>query len=380
MLEKEFASAVKMDAGNFAGAAYLRVPEGVKIVVYVECACFAAHLRVEGAVFADAFNDREPYDRLTHIFFVPQTLLREGMTIDFFALDGEPDGDWVTQSFVYEPDFADEQALLAEYDSRIAVRDTQTEQVADGVVYRHLFCTDKNGAPVHAFLLHVDPARAGIYVGTPNDGYESRNVRATVPQMIDAAVQGGQRVVAAVNADFFDMFGDGSPSGLCVKNGRVVANADSARPFIGVLRDGTPVIASLSEQPELLPELYHAAAGLQRILRGGELCEWGPLEPFAYVRHPRTAAGVCADGTILLLEVDGRIPDYSNGATLADLAYMLRSFGARDAINLDGGGSSVVYTKDETGFCLRTNPADLYRPTEKLIREEYNCLLVVEKD
>ena len=200
----------------------------------------------------------------------------------------------------------------------------------------------------------------------------------SVEAMIDAAVANGQPVLAAVNADFFDMWGDCSPSGMCVKNGQVVANADSLRPFVGVKRDGTPVIASLAENPELLPELYQAAAGLQRILRGGKLDEWGPLEPFAYVRHPRTAVGLRADGTLLCLEVDGRIPDYSNGATLVDLAILLRKFGAEDAINLDGGGSSVVYTKGETGYELRTNPADLYRPTEKLIREEFNCLLITE--
>lgn len=373
------AGAQPMDQDDFAGASYLLRDDTVKIVVQLHIAYFSARLLVGTRVFRDAFNDCEPYDPLTHIFYVPLSMLTAGMLLSFAALDSAQDGDLCVHSFPYEPCFADEAVLLDAYDSRIEPRQTQTEEVAPGVTYRHLICTDRNGAPVHAFLLEVDPTRNTLYIGTPDDGYESCGVRATVPQMIDAAVRGGQRVAAAVNADFFDMFGDGHPSGLCVKNGRVVANAQSLRPFIGILRDGTPVIASLALRPELLPQLAQAAAGLEQILRGGELYEWGPLEPFAYVRHPRTAAGLCPDGTILLLEVDGRIPDYSNGATLVDLAYMLRAFGATDAINLDGGGSSVVYTKGADGFELRTNPADLFRPTEKLIREEYNCLLVVQK-
>lgn len=371
--------AEKMDADDFAGAEYLLSGGTVKIVVRLECAYFGARLFVGETAYIDAFNDREPYDHLTHVFYVPRAELTEGMLLTFAALDSAEDGDWFRHTFPFTAQFADAQALLGKYDSRITAERTQTEQIAEGVTYRHLFCTDKNGAPVHAFLLQVDMTRNTVYIGTPSDGYESCGVRATVPAMIDAAVRSGQRVLAAVNADFFDMWGDSSPSGLCVKNGRVVVNADSARPFIGVKRDGTPVIASLAEKPELLPELYQAAAGLQRILRGGELDEWGPLEPFAYVRHPRTAVGLRPDGTLLCLEVDGRIPDYSNGATLVDLARMLQSFGACDAINLDGGGSSVVYTKGETGYELRTNPADLYRPTEKLIREEYNCILIVER-
>ena len=368
-----------MDEEDFSSVSYLLRDDTVKLVVQLGCAYFGARLLVGTRVFADAFNDCEPYDHLTHVFYVPCALLTGQMPLVFAAYDSAEDGDLCAHTFPYDPVFVDEAALLDEYDSRITPQQTQTETIAPGVVYRHLICTDKNDAPVHAFLLEVDPTQNTLYVGTPDDGCESRGVRATVPQMIDAAVRGGQNVVAAVNADFFDMFGDGHPSGLCVKNGRVAANADSARPFIGVLRDGTPVIASLSEQPQLLSALWQAAAGLQRILRGGEIDDWAPLEPFGFVRHPRTAAGLRPDGTILLLEVDGRIPDYSNGATLVDLARLLQRFGAADAINLDGGGSSVVYTKGADGFELRTNPADLYRPTERLIREEYNCLLVVGK-
>ena len=97
------------------------------------------------------------------------------------------------------------------------------------------------------------------------------------------------------------------------------------------------------------------------IVCDGKLSQWGPLEPFAYVRHPRTAAGVKKDGTILLLAVDGRIPAYSNGASLVDLAKLMLSFGADRAVNLDGGGSSVVYTKKGDEFVLRNEPADLCR-------------------
>ena len=58
-------------------------------------------------------------------------------------------------------------------------------------------------------------------------------------------------------------------------------------------------------------------------------------------RSPRTAVGIKKDGTLLLLVVDGR-NNNSAGLTLAELAtYMLR-LGAREAVNFDGGGSSVM--------------------------------------
>ncbi|MER5360717.1 phosphodiester glycosidase family protein [Streptomyces sp. NPDC002785] len=59
-------------------------------------------------------------------------------------------------------------------------------------------------------------------------------------------------------------------------------------------------------------------------------------------RHPRTLAGVTGDGALLLVTVDGRDPGGSIGATLEEAAQLMRSLGARDAMNLDGGGSTTM--------------------------------------
>ena len=63
---------------------------------------------------------------------------------------------------------------------------------------------------------------------------------------------------------------------------------------------------------------------------------------FVAARQPRTLAGVRADGTLILVTVDGRRPGWSAGVTLAEAARLMRSLGARDALNLDGGGSSAM--------------------------------------
>ena len=59
-------------------------------------------------------------------------------------------------------------------------------------------------------------------------------------------------------------------------------------------------------------------------------------------RAPRTLAGVRADGTVLLVTIDGRRPRYSRGATLIESARILRSLGAREGLALDGGGSTTM--------------------------------------
>lgn len=58
--------------------------------------------------------------------------------------------------------------------------------------------------------------------------------------------------------------------------------------------------------------------------------------------QPRTAIGQAADKTVLMLVIDGR-STRSAGATVGDCKEILENYGARQACNLDGGSSSVMY-------------------------------------
>ncbi len=59
-------------------------------------------------------------------------------------------------------------------------------------------------------------------------------------------------------------------------------------------------------------------------------------------KHPRTAMGYTPQGQIIYLVVEGRFPGKSEGATLPELAVMLKDIGCLEALNLDGGGSSAL--------------------------------------
>jgi len=79
-------------------------------------------------------------------------------------------------------------------------------------------------------------------------------------------------------------------------------------------------------------------------------------------RHPRSAVGLSADGnTLLLVAVDGRQEGHSRGATLAELGELLKSLGATDALNLDGGGSTALVVRDRlTGvYTVANRPSGL---------------------
>ncbi|SNS55216.1 Predicted protein [Streptosporangium subroseum] len=59
-------------------------------------------------------------------------------------------------------------------------------------------------------------------------------------------------------------------------------------------------------------------------------------------RQPRTMAGIDRRGRLLLVTVDGRLSGGSEGFTIAEGAAFMRSLGAEQALNLDGGGSTAM--------------------------------------
>ncbi len=79
-------------------------------------------------------------------------------------------------------------------------------------------------------------------------------------------------------------------------------------------------------------------------------------ESFVTERHPRTAVGVEPGGTVVhLLVVDGRAEGFSVGATLREMADLLRNEGADRVYNLDGGGSTTMAL---TGRGVVNRPSD----------------------
>lgn len=154
----------------------------------------------------------------------------------------------------------------------------------------------------------------------------------------------------------------------------VIVRVDTAAEGVGIPPDGV-----------VLAERTHAGAVLQPSLQPGDSVRWSlhfrgtparvkeliggfPMllqhgasvldridttSKFSVTRHPRTAIGVRADGTVLLVVVDGR-SEASGGMSLAQLTAFMKALGASDALNLDGGGSSVL----AVGGQVASHPSD----------------------
>lgn len=360
----------------------------LKTVIRTKEYSHRAAVELGGREYAETGNDRDPYDFGTHVFMLPLSeLMRHGtfrFSFQSFKMDPASAEDTNEAGSVVVPfdsgAIKSREELINEYSSGLKQkRAVSGETVAGGIRYGQYEYADKNGAPVMCYALFVDTGKARILTGTPDDGYKAGSCSQTAEGQALAAQKNGHYIVAAVNGDFYDMFGDFIPCGLCVKNGITIANADSGRPFFGILKNGEAVIADLINNPGYKDQLEQAVGGMQIFLSDGEPDDFAALEPFGYIRHPRTAVGLDGRGGVILLVVDGRIAEHSNGATLIDLCEIMRSLGAVKAINLDGGGSATFLLRSKGELKLLNRPADLFKPDHMLIREVYNTILVEAK-
>jgi hypothetical protein len=106
--------------------------------------------------------------------------------------------------------------------------------------------------------------------------------------------------------------------------------------------------------------------GGPRLLRNGKIditaykegFHWPENPEFYYRfgvrRNPRTLAGITPLGKLLLVTIDGRQPTTSVGASFEESALIMRTLGATDALNLDGGGSTTMTINQQ----LINHPSD----------------------
>lgn len=331
-----------------------------------------------------------------------------------------------------------------EYGKVIDVRRTE---LAPGAVYTWLDMENERGLQkIHA--VEFDPKNPNLELRAGTKDGKVYGMKG-VSEMAAYADAPGNRVIAGINGDFYEIsgFATGVPNGLFMDEGRILNSASSTYAF-GLKADGSSIYGSpkltkqvtiggqttnltsinryrdtnqlvlyttdyntstksTNEGDEIVLDIVEgevksgqtlklkvsevrknqgdtpltagkvvlsasgtsraAVAGLQAgdeitanfaldgawndvvLAVGGQ----GPLVKDGNVQldvgpagvHPRTAIGTKADGSVVLFEIDGRSPGFSEGVETDELAKMLKDMGVVNAMNLDGGGSSTFVAK-----------------------------------
>ena len=95
-------------------------------------------------------------------------------------------------------------------------------------------------------------------------------------------------------------------------------------------------------------EVEHVISGGPYLVKNGEIFVDMTAQKLSAIggRNPRTAIGYTKDNHLIMLTADGR-EGSSIGLTLMELAQLMKEFGCINAMNLDGGGSTVMYVNGQ---------------------------------
>lgn len=221
-----------------------------------------------------------------------------------------------------------------------------TYTLAPGVKTLEMEILSATGMAVKMFVLEVDLKDTHLMMkaSSPKDEGKLKTKQQMTLQALAHDKQ-GSRVLAAVNGDFFAT--DGTPQGIYYRNGVCLKNTmtDNVCTFFAVTKGKKAVIGSYDEYDTYKDEILEAVGGRVRLMTNGNV-----LPQTSTALEPRTAIGVTDNNVVYILVADGRNFWYSNGMRYAEMGAVMKALGAKDAINLDGGGSSTFIIRSKAGF------------------------------
>ncbi len=250
----------------------------------------------------------------------------------------------------------------------LAPDSTRQVSIDAGVWYR-VFWSSRGPWAVHLLAVDMGRCELGLQALPAPRQDDLPGGRERVSRLVRSA---GDGVLAGVNADFFTP--QGLPLGPEITGGSVrsprarpvLAWRPGSAPWMGntrvegdsILHVGWPI--SLDAPDDAL----QVVGGFPDLLDGGRRV--GDLEvsrrpSFAGAKHPRTAIGHDpASGWLYVVVVDGRQGEYSVGMSLPELVDLMEALGITEALNLDGGGSSVMVIRGQV--VSRPSDAEGERP------------------
>lgn len=245
------------------------------------------------------------------------------------------------------------------------VADTLTE-IAPGVKQTTISYIDYADRPMRLFIVEADLNNPNITIkaGTPNNRTQfAKQIVSDIARTQDTA---GSRVLVAINGDYFNVT-SGEPQSILYKNGVAVKQLFrlcALCTFLSIDKTGIPSIVSKDRVPLIdSTKIQNAVGGFHWLVRDSAKVVQG--DPSI---EPRTAVGVAANRVVYFVVIDGRKSDYSNGMSFGQLSDVFFALGVKDAINLDGGGSSTLVVKEGTAFQVKNRPSDgMERPVANAI-------------
>ena len=151
--------------------------------------------------------------------------------------------------------------------------------------------------------------------------------------------------ILAVNGDYYGA----NSTGYVIRNGvvyRDTVREDSSNGDLAIYKDGSFKVIyedQISAEQLVNDGVVNLLAFGPALVENGEIAVDTNTEVGqAMASNPRTAIGMIDENHYIIVVSDGRTSE-SEGLSLYQLAEVMKSYGAKTAYNLDGGGSSTLY-------------------------------------
>lgn len=238
------------------------------------------------------------------------------------------------------------------------------------------FWIDPKGQPqqtnVDSRLRVILPGRRRLMAGLNEIGFHDEAVLYTsAVGALTPATPGAQYVLERVRGDWVPLR-VGRRLEARVREVRAGGSQPVGRDdLVLTLGDGLGLRLAVGDRIQVVPQTHPDLSGVQTaigggptLVRNGQAMRWSSFPR----RHPRSAIG-WNDRWIFLVEVDGRQGGLSVGMTFPELADYLVRLGCREAVNLDGGGSSTLWLLGRV----------MNSPSDGRERPVANALVVVQR-
>jgi MYXO-CTERM domain-containing protein len=219
-----------------------------------------------------------------------------------------------------------------------------TKPIADGVT----MITRTTATPNVIHALKADLNAPGVHLGATTSAQRRRQA-SSYAKLVGAA--------AATNGDFFSYATYGT-SGLAAGGGAPWSDTKDDTSSAALVFDDLQRVELQDGKAVTVFDptwMKGVVSGHPQVVNAGVELTTNPAASACTTRNPRTSVGLSQDKkTLILMVVDGR-SSTSLGMTCTEVAAQMKSFGAYDAINLDGGGSTTMYLR---GTGVVNTPSD----------------------
>lgn len=215
----------------------------------------------------------------------------------------------------------------------------EREKIAPGLVWKssHTFINDSVPQNINILIINLKKRKISL----------SYNPEKNIILSQQATESGA---IAAANAGFFNIRDGGSVT--YIRTGGVIVDSDTAKKWTrNTNMTGSFLIdiyGNVSIEGVHPNSWYDSHTEYNDVLVTGPLLLYGnkrmqlPNSSLVVSKHPRSVAGRRGSHKIVFVTLDGRT-DQATGMTLKEVTELMQLLRCKDAVNLDGGGSTTMW-------------------------------------